>query len=410
LLEDRWLLSGFTLPLHPDAAVYSGLGVRAIDQLGAASPEAHHLIEVSPPGEDSSTARVIAIEKLPHQIVAAVLARFPGAGLLSAEVDTADGLAIFDVTAQFGGARLDITLSNDGDVIEMEQPLAAADLPQLVRDWVGNHFPGASIQEAALVVADGALRYEVMIAKSTPESFDAAIALPATDSGSVHPSSSLADPLVESLARANASGHTTGADAFASEAGETVATAQEVRLKVASVPDTAIAKGRHPSAAQDPLDPGLGAIEGPTSDDSRDTNSIARASGKHLRTTSSHTASPSSGLGTVISMIADVVPVTWLPQLAQPLDDVFPIGIAAIEQGLQEFLDEVESLAQSLAPGRDANRVTSRLWIAAATLLGAERVISELKKTNRSPVLVSAAGKSTWTWVLNLSGTVSRLR
>src|SRR5687768_5637452 len=94
-LEGRWLLSGLAAPSVGDA-------------------------EDSNASDGDAPAATLEPLELPDQVAAALQARFPGARLVEAELDTEDGAAAFYVTAEFDGETVEVTISPIGEVLEIE--------------------------------------------------------------------------------------------------------------------------------------------------------------------------------------------------------------------------------------------------------------------------------------------------
>jgi hypothetical protein len=400
-LEDRSLLSGLEFP---------SADLAAPDHNSADAPETVQVLEITPAeeaDEEGDSAREIAISELPEQVVSAVSARFPGARLLEAETDSDGGSLTFDVRAEWSGTEWALTISPEGDVMEIERPLASADLPQAVRDWIASNFPGASIREADLVAVRDAVSYEVLIATATG-SFEATLLVPAQevpipgaglDARAISPSES---PDVFDNGRPGQATSTGGSALDALEHLSAVSSTEPVRAAaLVFVPATAGTEPQQPpgdspqgqaESGQEPTDR-VSLTDSPS-------DATVRQPFAEYGAAADQTAALSATLRPIVSGIAAA---TWLPQVAQALGDVFPLEMAAIELGLEKFLDEVDSLADMLVLS-ETSRVTPRLLVAAAVLVGAERLITQMNKTKGGPVLNAAAGKSTWTWVLNLSG------
>src|SRR4051794_32210869 len=76
----------------------------------------------------------VEIDKLPPAVAAAVKARFEGVQLISASKEVADGQTLYEVSAKHKGKAMDITVTPEGKVIEVETEIGAADAPKAVAD------------------------------------------------------------------------------------------------------------------------------------------------------------------------------------------------------------------------------------------------------------------------------------
>ena len=76
---------------------------------------------------------------------------------------------------------------------------------------------------------------------------------------------------------------------------------------------------------------------------------------------------------------------------------------AQIELAMQQFLADVDSLLPESPTSAAVLRWTPPLALGVTVLYGIERLIVARFRAKRNPVLVAGAGRSTWSWVLNLS-------
>jgi hypothetical protein len=114
----------------------------------------------------------IALEDLPKAVVAAVEARFPGAELAEAEKETENGRTLYEVELKHNAREIEVSVTPQGTIVEIEKEIAEKDLPKVVRKAVKEKYPGSTIQEAEeiAVVKDGKDQvpsYEVVVA--TPD-------------------------------------------------------------------------------------------------------------------------------------------------------------------------------------------------------------------------------------------------
>lgn len=340
--------------------------------VGPAAIEQVQVLEWKAIAADSvETAEAIAISDLPAAVLTAVNARLPQATILAAETDTADGSLRFGVRAEFQGAELIVTLSPQGDVLEVAQAVAIADLPAALNDWLAHQFPGVEIRHVERVTVDGAVSYELVIASSQQTPVEATVRL-------AEPSSSprLSIPPAAS-GRAVATALTADSPAVvpaesASEPSSIQHDGDDVHRAV--VPAAPVAANRTDNVS----DPDSAPIRAP------------------LATAQSPRPARPAETASIESLFA-----SRLPLVERLLSEVLPVDFATIERALQEFLDGVDSLADPLAEAGPVHRWLP-LLTAAAALFGIERVLSDRRKTDQDVVLATAS-RSSWTWVLKLS-------
>ncbi len=61
---------------------------------------------------------------------------------------TSDGISFYDVGYALKGSGRDVSLSEDGEVLEIGQPIRASRLPSAILEQIAKRYPGAAIKEA----------------------------------------------------------------------------------------------------------------------------------------------------------------------------------------------------------------------------------------------------------------------
>ena len=203
-LEERWLLSGLQAPVSTETEPESP--VADIAPTTQEFDGAVEVVELTVATEDDDGKVEVAPSKLPREIVAALDARLPGAKLINAERGTDEGFLVYDVSAEWSGRLVGVTLMPDGSIIEMEQAVAAGELPQPVLDWVRQNFPGAAIDEAIVVTSAGTESYDVRIATGDQQQFEATLRLPgaAATGVSIAVNNASSQPIADDVTTANA--------------------------------------------------------------------------------------------------------------------------------------------------------------------------------------------------------------
>ena len=105
----------------------------------------------------------VPLDKLPKAVTVAVKAKFPDAELKSAEKEEEDGQTIFEVSLKSKGSDYDVSLTPEGQIIEIEKTIAAKDLPAAVVKGLDQKYPKATIKLAEEISKDNKTNYEVII-------------------------------------------------------------------------------------------------------------------------------------------------------------------------------------------------------------------------------------------------------
>jgi uncharacterized membrane protein YkoI len=105
----------------------------------------------------------VPLDKLPKPVTAAVKAKFPDAELKGAEKEEADGKTIYEVSLKSKGSDYDVSLTPEGQIIEIEKTIAAKDLPAAVVKGLDQKYPKATIKLAEEISKDNKTNYEVII-------------------------------------------------------------------------------------------------------------------------------------------------------------------------------------------------------------------------------------------------------
>jgi hypothetical protein len=105
-------------------------------------------------------------DKLPKVVLDAVKKRFPEAEVKKAGKEVEDGKTFYEVGIVDKGQKIDVTLTPEGAITELEKEVAARDLPKVVADALEAKYPKAEYKkvEEIIKVADG---------KETLESYEA---------------------------------------------------------------------------------------------------------------------------------------------------------------------------------------------------------------------------------------------
>lgn len=105
----------------------------------------------------------ISLDKAPPAVQAAVKKALGGNALDKLSKEDEDGQARYVAEFKADGVEHEVEISESGEVVEEEQDIDVAKLPDAVKRAVMKKHPGAKIAEAALKMAGGKTSYEVEI-------------------------------------------------------------------------------------------------------------------------------------------------------------------------------------------------------------------------------------------------------
>jgi hypothetical protein len=110
----------------------------------------------------------VSLDQLPKAVAASVKKRFPGAKLTGASKEVEDGKTQYEVSLEDKGQKIDVILSPEGQIQNIEKTIVAKDLPRVVADALEAKYPKATVRkiEELIKVTDGKERlesYEVLL-------------------------------------------------------------------------------------------------------------------------------------------------------------------------------------------------------------------------------------------------------
>lgn len=111
----------------------------------------------------------VPLDKVPAAVLKTVKDKYPGATIKEASKEVDKGKTTFEVAIEHEKKALDLALKADGTLLEIEQAIAAKDLPTKVADALKKKFPGGKIDRAEKITSfeDGKeeTEYEVVVAE-----------------------------------------------------------------------------------------------------------------------------------------------------------------------------------------------------------------------------------------------------
>ena len=123
----------------------------------------------------------VPLDKVPKAVMKAVKERFPGAKLKAASTEKEDGKVVYEVALEHKGQKMDVTLTPEGAIIEIEKTIAAKDLPEVVAKALEDKYPKAKYQvvEEVIKVKDKVEKleyYEILLTTAGKKKFEVQVA------------------------------------------------------------------------------------------------------------------------------------------------------------------------------------------------------------------------------------------
>jgi uncharacterized membrane protein YkoI len=109
----------------------------------------------------------VALEKVPAAAMKAVKDKFPAAEIRQAEKEVEEGKTIYEIGLKDHGQNIDVSLTEDGTILEIEKEITAEDLPHAVADAVKAKYPKGTIKKAEEVSKGETRAYEVIVAEGS---------------------------------------------------------------------------------------------------------------------------------------------------------------------------------------------------------------------------------------------------
>jgi hypothetical protein len=131
-------------------------------------------------GTASADEEKVTLDKVPRAVLKAVKARFPDAKLLKAEKETENGKTVFEIGLKNMEQSIEVTLTPDGTIIEIEKQIAAKDMPKVVAAALEDKYPKATYRmiEEVIKVKDKEEKlayYEVLLVTAAKKKLEVSV-------------------------------------------------------------------------------------------------------------------------------------------------------------------------------------------------------------------------------------------
>lgn len=105
----------------------------------------------------------IPIDKLPKAVVDAVKAKYADAKLVGAEKETKGDKTFYEVVIKNKDQTIELVLTPEGKIVEIEQPIAPKDLPKAVTDAIEKKYPKATVKSVEEITKEDKKTYGVLL-------------------------------------------------------------------------------------------------------------------------------------------------------------------------------------------------------------------------------------------------------
>jgi len=104
----------------------------------------------------------ITAKQVPAAVITAFKNSYPNATIRGYAQEKEHGKTFYEIESLEGATHRDLLYNPDGTVAEIEESIAAADLPAAAQDAIHKKYPRAVISLAEKTTADGKVSYEVI--------------------------------------------------------------------------------------------------------------------------------------------------------------------------------------------------------------------------------------------------------
>ena len=81
--------------------------------------------------------------------------------MTKAEKETEDGKTLYEVAITSEGSKIEVTVTEDGKIVEIEKEIPVKDLPKAVAEAIDSKYPKATLQVIEEITKGDKVAYEV---------------------------------------------------------------------------------------------------------------------------------------------------------------------------------------------------------------------------------------------------------
>jgi len=105
----------------------------------------------------------ITLDKLPKAVLNAIKAKYPDAKPVGAEKETKGDKIFYEVVIKNKDKSIELLLTPEGKIVEVEQEIAAKDLPKIVAAAIEKAYPKGAIKSVEEVTKEDKVTYGVLL-------------------------------------------------------------------------------------------------------------------------------------------------------------------------------------------------------------------------------------------------------
>lgn len=113
-------------------------------------------------GSASAQERKLTEKNVPAAVVSAFKAAYPNATIVGFAREKENGKVFYEIESKEGDVGRDVLYNPDGSVAEIEETIAAGDLPSAIQDMMRLKYARAVIMKAEKTTAGEKVGYEVI--------------------------------------------------------------------------------------------------------------------------------------------------------------------------------------------------------------------------------------------------------
>jgi hypothetical protein len=115
----------------------------------------------------------VSLDKPPKKVTEAVKTKFPKAELVKASKEEENGKTVYEVKIKAEDTTMDVSVSEDGKILEIEKTITAKQLPKAVADAVEAKYPKATYKKIEEIIKeDKTEKYEILLVTAEKKTFE----------------------------------------------------------------------------------------------------------------------------------------------------------------------------------------------------------------------------------------------